>query len=420
MAKLTDMKARNLMPGEKPVQHGGVPGLRLEPSAARGTGKWILRFVSPQTGKRRDMGLGSYPAVGLAAAADAALEARRDIRAGRDPIEARNEQRASAVAAAAAMSFEEAARQVHEDSKAGWKNTKHADQWINTLRDYAFPTLGTKKVAALGPADFAEVLKPIWLAKAETASRVKQRCHMVMKWCWAHGYVNGNPLDVVEHLLPRQPGKRERVQHQPAMEWRAVPRFVSASMRAGKANVTRELLEFVILTAARSGEAREMTWDEVDMDALVWTIPASRMKAKVEHRVPIGLRAAAILASRRGTTPKSALVFPAPRGGTLSDMALTKFLRDQNASSDVKGRPATAHGFRSSFRDWASEAGFARDLAEKALAHTIANKTEAAYHRTDLLEQRRPMMEAWAAHVCGRELGPNVVVMRSGNEQESR
>ena len=261
----------------------------------------------------------------------------------------------------------------------------------------------------LAPADFADVLRPIWLTKPETATRVRQRCHMVMKWCWAHGLVQGNPVDVVDHLLPRQPGKRERVQHQPAMPWRQVPDFVASDLQDKPVNVTRALLRFVILTAARSGEAREMRWDEVDLSEAVWTVPASRMKAKAEHRVPLSAVAVRILNDQRAAYPDAELVFPAPRGGVLSDMVLTKFLRDHQAQSDVKGRVATAHGFRSSFRDWASEAGYARDLAEKALAHTIANNVEAAYHRTDLLEQRRPMMEAWGRHVCGQVTPGNVV-----------
>lgn len=409
------MKARSLAPGSKPVQHGGVAGLRLEPSAVSGNGKWILRFVSPATGKRRDMGLGRYPEVGIAEVASKALKARELITSGVDPIGKRVAEKAEHKAATAALTFEQAALRVHADSKAGWKNTKHIDQWINTLRDYVFPKLGSKKVAALVPSDFADVLRPIWLDKPETASRVKQRCHMVMKWCWAHGLVQGNPIDVVDHLLARQPSKRERVQHQPAMAWATIPDFVKASLRTGSTNPTRALLEFVILTAARSGEARNMGWDEVDLEARIWTVPAERMKAKAEHRVPLSEPVIIILKAQRVVHPKSSLVFPAPRGGALSDMALTKFLRDHQAASDIKGRVATAHGFRSSFRDWASENGYPRDLAEKALAHTISNKTEAAYHRTDLLDRRRPMMEAWAAHVCGTAVASKVVRLRGAS-----
>jgi integrase len=401
MVQITDLRAEKIAAGDKPVADGTIPGLRLEPGSAKGQGKWILRFVSPATRKRRDMGLGTYPETGIADARIRGMVARQSIASGKDPIEERVADRAARAAVAGAMTFEQAARKVQEEQRPGWKNPKHADQWINTLRDYAFPTVGKKKVADLAPTDFAEVLRPIWLTKPETASRVKQRCHTVIKWCWAHGFVKGNPVDVVDDLLPQQPGKRERTQHQPSMPWRNIPAFVERALHTGASNVTRVLLEFVILTAARSGEARAMRWDEVDLKAKVWTVPASRMKAKVAHRVPLSERVVDILKAQRALHPDPDLVFPAPRGGVLSDMVLTGFLRDQKAQSSDKGRVATAHGFRSSFRDWASENGYARDLAERALAHTISNQAEAAYHRTDLLEQRRAMMQAWAQHARG-------------------
>jgi integrase len=391
------------------VNDGQVTGLRLVPSRTKGHGKWILRYVSPVTNKRRDMGLGTYPETGIAAAREKALAARKCLGNGQDPIEERDAAKAAVAAQAAVMTFEQAARKVHADWKAGWRNPKHVDQWINTLQAYVFPSIGNRKVDDLTAADFAAVLKPIWLTKVETASRVKQRCHKVMKWCQAQELVPGNPVDVVDHLLPSQPGKSTRVQHQPSMPWQEVPSFVSEVLRTGQSNATRSLLEFVILTAARSGEARAMQWDEVDLEKKVWTVPATRMKAKVTHRVPLSARAVEILNEQRGLYPHSDLVFPSPRGKQLTDNALTKFLRDHNVSSSDAGRTATVHGFRSSFRDWASENGYPRDAAERALAHTIKNQAEAAYHRTDLLEQRRPMMEAWAQHVCGLDVQQNVV-----------
>ena len=412
MAQITDLRAKKIAPGDKPVADGTIPGLRLEPGNVKGEGKWILRFVSPVTSKRRDMGLGTYPEVGIADARIRGMAARQSIAGGKDPIEERNVDRAARKADAETMTFERAALKVHEEQTPGWKNPKHAAQWVNTLRDYAFPKIGKRKVDELAPTDFAEVLRPIWLEKPETASRVKQRCHTVMKWCWAHGSVKANPVDVVDHLLPQQPGKRERVSHQPSMPWRDIPAFVRGVLHASASNVTRALLEFVILTAARSGEARAMTWAEVDIEAKVWTVPASRMKAKAVHRVPLSERAVEILKAQRALHPDADLVFPAPRGGVLSDMVLTGFLRDQKAQSSDKDRVATAHGFRSSFRDWASESNYPRDLAERALAHTIQNQAEAAYHRTDLLEQRRAMMEAWARHVGGFAIASSVVPLR--------
>lgn len=415
MAQITDIKAKSIKPCDKPVSDGVVTGLRLVPGKDKGHGKWILRYVSPLTNKRRDMGLGTYPETGIASAREKALAARKCLQNGKDPIEERKAVETSLSARAGVMTFEQAARKVHEGRKDGWKSAKHAALWINTLQVYVFPKLGNRKVDDLIPADFADALRPIWLSKVETASRVKQRCHMVMKWCWAQGMVTGNPVDVVDHLLPQQPGKSVRVQHQPAMPWRDVPTFINEVLRSSDHyNVTRALLEFVILTAARSGEARAMRWDEVDLTAKVWTVPASRMKAKVQHRVPLSGRTIEILEKQRELHPHSELVFPSPRGKQLSDMALTKFLRDHNVRSSDAGRTATVHGFRSSFRDWASEKGHPRDQAERALAHTIKNQAEAAYHRTDLLEQRRGLMEAWSRHVCGSHNKQNVVWLAGG------
>lgn len=217
-----------------------------------------------------------------------------------------------------------------------------------------------------------------------------------MAWGWAHGFCTSNPVDVVEHLLPKQEGKQVRTIHHPAMDWRAIPNFIQKYVRIdNKSNVTRSILEFLILTAARSGEVRGAVWSEIDWENKVWEIPASRMKMKIAHRVPLSDRAMAILKNQQGLHEE--LIFPSPRARKeLSDMVITSFLRKQNAPSTTKDRVATAHGFRSSFRDWCSENGYARDLAERALAHTVANQVEAAYHRTDLLEQRRPMMQAWS------------------------
>ncbi|MGH6875912.1 MAG: tyrosine-type recombinase/integrase [Rhizomicrobium sp.] len=197
MAHLSDLKAKKIVPGDKPLSDGTIPGLRLEVGSAKGQGKWTMRFMSPVSSKRRDMGLGSYPEVGVADARRLGMAARQLIANGKDPIAERDAERATRKAIAAAMSFEQAARNVYEEQKPGWNNAKHINQWINTLRDYVFPTIGKRKAADLTAQDFAGVLRPIWLAKPETASRIKQRCHKVMKWCWAQGLVTGNPLDVV-------------------------------------------------------------------------------------------------------------------------------------------------------------------------------------------------------------------------------
>lgn len=396
---LTDAKVKRLTSEDGPIRDGGVPGLYFFPSAEPGHGKWIYRFTSPITAKRRDMGLGSYPAVLIREARDLAMDARRLVQRREDPIEARKAEIEAASLSMQMPTFEAAARLVHEEVSRGFRNPKHADQWINTLEDYVFPKLGGTLVDQLRPGHFADALRPIWISKAETASRVRQRCDTVMKWCAAHGFIVASPVAVVGKLLAKQPGKRERVEHHPAMPWRDIPDFCEKALRDRPPTAGRLMLELLILTAVRSGELRGMRWGEVDLDAAIWTVPAVRMKAKVEHRVPLTPRCLDILASLESKDQQPAgLVFASRNGTPLSDMALTKVLRDAKAKSDVPGRIATAHGFRSSFRDWASEHGYARDLAERALAHTIRDATEAAYHRTDLLEQRRGMMEKWEGH----------------------
>ena len=392
MALLTDTKARNLKPEDKPIPHGGVTGLTLHPSSSKGHGKWVFRYVSPTTGKRRNAGLGSYPEVSIADASKAAQVMREQILNGADPLELKKIEETKTTI----PTFEEAARQVHSNLLPGWKNQKHGKQWISTLEQYAFPILGMSSMDSILPAHISKVLQPIWLSIPETASRVKQRIHAVMAWGWAHGYCAANPVDVVDHLLPLQPSKSVRTDHQPAMPWQDIPAFVKKHLiYEGRYDVTRSMLEFLILTACRSGEVRGLRWPEIDIDNAIWTIPADRMKAKLPHRVPLSPRAIEILKHVQGLHTE--LVFPSSRDQVqLSDMVLTSFLRRVKAHSSTPERFATAHGFRSSFRDWCSEHGYPRDLAERALAHTVQNKVEAAYHRTDLLEQRRPMMLAWS------------------------
>lgn len=393
MAVITDTKARNLKPEDKPIPHGIVTGLALHPSSKRGKGKWVLRFLSPQTQKRRNAGLGIYPDVSIAEAGKLANAMREQIASGVDPLELLHAEKI------VIPSFETAARTVHAELLPGWKNEKHGHQWLTTLEKHVFPTIGSVLISNITAANVATVLRPLWLSRPETARRTKQRIHTVMAWGWAHGYCSANPVDVVAHLLPQQTSASLRRVHQPAMPWKSIPLFIATHLdRKEKYDVSRAILTFVILTACRSGEAREMRWSEVDFQKCIWTIPAEKMKAGVQHRVPLSNQAMAVLNTMRWMHKD--LVFPSPRKQiVLSDMALTSFLRRVEAESDVPGRVATAHGFRSSFRDWCSEHGYPRDLAERALAHTVQNKVEAAYHRTDLLEQRRPMMQAWGDFV---------------------
>lgn len=224
--------------------------------------------------------------------------------------------------------------------------------------------------------------------------------HAVMQWAWAHGHCSPNPVDVVDHLLPKQ---RVRSEHHPAMPWKLIPGFIAQHVQGDERyNVTRALLLIVILTACRSGEARSMRWEEIDFKKRLWTIPADRMTAGVMHRVPLSDQVIGILEGLKGLHDE--LVFPSPRKQVaLSDIVLTSFLQKVDAPSDSDGRVATAHDFRSGFRDWCSEMGYSRDLSEKTLAHAVKNKMEAAYHRKDLLEKRRPMMQAWADFVIAHD-----------------
>ena len=395
MALLTDTKARHIKPNDKPISHGGVTGLTLHPSSTKGRGKWVLRYVSPVTQKRRNAGLGSYPEVGIAEAAKLAQTMREQLSAGDDPLELKKAETTKIVI----PTFEEAARKVHTELLPGWRNKKHARQWISTLEQDVFPAMGTVPLDAITPANVADVLRPSWMTIPETAGRVKQRIHKVMQWAWAHGFCSANPVDVVDHLLPQQVSASIRTEHQPAMPWKVIPLYIASRVYTeDRYNVTRGLLLFVILTACRSGEARAMEWCEIDFKRQIWTIPPGRMKGGVRHRVPLSTQALELLEQMRGL--HETLVFPSPRKQTvLSDMVLTSFLRKTKAISDTQGRFAVAHGFRSSFRDWCSEQHYPHDLAERALAHTIRNKSEAAYHRTDLLNERRPMMQAWGDYV---------------------
>lgn len=360
--------------------------LRVLPTGGR---SWVLRYQLD--GRRRSMHLGALDVLGVADARIEAARQRRLLLDKADPIEARRAERASKKRGdvQAAWIFRKAAVAVHETLAPGWKNPKHAEQWINTLATYAYPAIGDTAVGALDVAAVLAVLRPIWTEKPETARRVRQRLDAVMRWAVAHGYAVSNPVDAAAELLPKQ---RAEVEHHAAMPYGEVPAFLT-QLCALDATAGRLALRFAILTATRSGEVRGAAWAEIDREASVWTIPAERMKAGRTHRVPLSPAALAVLdaaAERFGLQP-DAFIFPGQReGAALSDMALVKVLRDMRAD-------AVPHGFRSSFRDWAAEQGVSRELAERALAHAVKDATEAAYHRTDQLEQRRSVMDAWGA-----------------------
>lgn len=367
---------------------GGVPGLHLQvlPSGGR---SWILRTV--MGGKRCQIGLGGYPAVTLAQAREKARDTREAIEQGRNPIAERATAR-SALAAqhGSLITFAEAAAKFITSKSAEWSNSKHAAQWGATLETYAYPTIGKVHVRDVTLAHVVKILEPIWTTKTETASRVRGRIESVLDWATVRGYRHGdNPARWRGHLdkvLPK-PTKVTKVEHHTALAVDELSAFMVELRK--QAGIAARALEFAILTAARSGEVRGATWSEIDLENAVWTIPAERMKAGKDHRVPLSEGALTLLRS----VPRfegNDLVFVAPRGGVLSDMTLTAVMRRMKVD-------AVPHGFRSTFRDWAAErTNYPREVAEMALAHAIGNAVEAAYRRGDLFEKRRRMMGEWA------------------------
>lgn len=365
---------------------GGGLNLRVEKSGAK---YWFQRVTVD--GKRRNLGLGGYPTVSLAEARRAALVNARTIREGRDPLAEKRE----AIAARrrpATPTFAEAGETVIEMRRPGWSNAKHAAQWTSTLATYAYPKIGSKPVTEITTADILDVLSPIWTEKPETASRVRQRMETVLDWAVAQGYRTDNPATrSITKVLPKAPRTK---QHHPALHYREVPKALDKIRGSTADDVTKLAFEFLVLTAARSGEVRLATWSEIDMTDRKWTVPAERMKARREHQVPLSGRSIAILRSVENLAePTRNLVFPGHRGKPLSDMVFTAMLR----RLDI---PAVAHGFRSSFKDWCIECtDVGWEVGETALAHNLGNSTEQAYARTDLFEQRRSLMKRWEEFV---------------------
>ena len=387
MGKLTatEVKAK-----KEPGWYGDGFGLYLVLAKAGGK-SWVLRIQ--KDGRRRDFGLGSAIKVPLKLARERAQELRELVERGIDPV-------AERAKAAGIPTFAVSAKTVHAENESNWKNAKHAAQWINTLETYAYPAFGNRSVADIDAAAVRDCLAAIWLEKPETARRLRQRINTVIDWAVGKGYrETGLALPVIDKALPKQ---RAKVKHHAALPYAELPAFMR-KLRESE-SMGRLALEAVILTAARSGEVRMMTWGELDLAAATWTVPAERMKAGREHVVPLSPEAVALFdrmkAHRREYTD---LVFPGQnRGKPLSDMTLTKALRDMGLS-------VTAHGFRSTFRDWVAEqTNWPSDLAEAALAHVVSDKTVAAYQRGTMLEKRRELMAAWANY-CEGARGGNVV-----------
>lgn len=397
---------------------GNVAGLLLQCTEG-GARTWLLRTVVGT--KRREIGLGGYPDVPLADAVRRAREAKEKIRNGVDPVEERKAARAALAAQQArGLTFKDAVDRYLKTKLKNFKNAKHRQQWENTLATYAVPEIGAMLVSEITMQDVLRVLKPIWEARTETASRVRGRIEAVLSWATVNGHRTGdNPARWAGNLkesLPLPSAIAEQ-SNQPAIQLDDAARWF-ASLRKREGTGSRAL-EFLALTACRSGEVRGATWDEIDLDKALWVIPAARMKMKREHRVPLSPDAVALLR----TLPRlkdNPLVFPASRGGSLSDMTLSATMKRLHEDDKENGgygfvdrvskRPAVPHGLRSTFRDWVSDrTAFPGEMAEVALAHKISNAVEAAYRRGDMIEKRRAMMTAWAGFMVGRNVRGKVV-----------
>lgn len=403
--KLTALAVKALAKGDGRFGDGG--GLYLQ--ARGGKASWLFRYMLD--GKAREMGLGAYPAVTLEAARAAAAEQRRVLAKKIDPLSAREaeneaKKRAAAVETAKRKTFADCADAYIAAHRAGWRNTKHAAQWASTLSTYAGPVFGALPVGEVDTALVLRVLEPLWTTKPETASRLRGRIEAVLDWATARELRTGaNPArwrGHLDHLLPAR-AKVARVKHHAALDWREIGPFMTRLRAVDGAGA--RALEFAVLTAARSGEVIGATWDEIDLPARTWTVPAERMKAAREHRVPLSDAAVVVLAALPRTD--APWVFPGGRAGKpLSNMAMAMVLRRLDRAD------LTVHGFRSTFRDWAGEStGYPRDVCEMALAHAVGG-VEGAYRRGDLFEKRRRLMADWAAW-CARADAGSVTPLRA-------
>lgn len=375
--RLTAVAIRNL---RRPGRYADGNGLYLVVDES-GAKRWLLRIVV--TGRRRDIGLGSVRLVPLAEAREEAVRMRRMARDGEDPLAERRKAKLTV------PTFREAAETVHAAHAATFKNDKHKAQWLASLKADVFPVMGDLLVSAIQIGDVLKVLSPIWTTKAETARRLKQRIKVVMEWAKASGFRSGdNPVDGITHVLPKG---RPAAEHHAALPYAQVPAFIQALREVDANESTKLAFEFLILTATRTSETLGARWDEIDRESKTWTIPAGRIKARREHRIPLSERCLEILDRAQALADESPYLFHGRSpNATPSNMVFLMLLRR------LKRGNITAHGFRSAFRDWAAEkTRFPRDVCEAALAHVVKNKTEAAYFRTDLFEKRRALMHEW-------------------------
>ena len=378
------LRAAAFIRSAPPGRHADGNGLFLYVKP-EGTRSWIQRLVI--RGRRREMGLGGVALVSLAEARELALANRKLARSGGDPLA--DKRRIQGV-----PTFAEAARRVVEQKRGGWRGRWPVQNWLRSLERYAFPRIGSRSVSQVTSADVLEILTPIWHVKPETARAVRQRVRSVLEWAVAMEMRMDNPCD---RVLPVLGSQGDIVQHMQALAHQDVAAAVETVRKSRSAAPAIKLaLEFLVLTAARSGEVRLATWDEMDVAGRVWTISAERMKAKREHRVPLCGRAVEILEAARTLGDSSGLVFPMRSGRPIAASTLPKMLRQHEIA-------AVAHGFRSSFRDWAAEkTDHQREVIEAALAHVVQNKVEAAYARSDLFDRRRRLMNDWASAIDTR------------------
>lgn len=408
MRALGKLSARKAATINEPGRYGDGGGLWLQVSEVgrRVTKAWLFRFT--MHGRERQMGLGSVETYSLAEARDRARNARQLVADGIDPIEARQEKRATAkLEAARGIAFKEAAEKFIAAYEATWTNEKHRDQWRATLETYAYPAIGSLPVGAIDTALVLKVLEPIWATKPETASRVQQRMKRVLDWAKARGYRSGdNPAAWTGHLdklLPAQ-SKRKRVKHHAALPWTEIPQFMSDLRK--REGISALALEFTILTAARTGETIGAQRAEINFSDRVWTVPARRMKTDREHRVPLADRALDVLQSLPREKGNDFVFIGDRVGRPLSNMAMLELLKGM--------RPGlTVHGFRSTFRDWAAETtNNPNHVVEMALAHLVSGEVEAAYRRGDLFEKRQRLMRDWAKYCATK---PAARTQRAGN-----
>ena len=358
---------------------GNALYLRVKPTGAR---SWVQRIVI--RGRRRELGLGGFPLVSLTEARARAAVNRKLARTGGDPLAERRRPEGM-------PTFAEAGERVWADKRPGWRHPRHARDWKASLERYAYPRLGRLPLREITTADVLDALRGVWHQRPATARRLRQRIAAVMEWAVAMGYRADNPCDRIGPVLGPQ---QDLVQHMQALRHQEVASAIRTVQGTGATRAVKLAFEFLVLTAARSGEVRGALWAEMDLTAAVWTIPATRTKSKREHRVPLSPRAMEILAAARTLRGgSSALVFPGQSGGRISETRLGRLLKVHRVA-------AVPHGFRSSFRDWAAETtSYSREVIEAALAHVVTNRTEAAYARSDLFARRRKLMNEWAAYL---------------------